>query len=189
MAYDIEQEGARRGWRIDPQTVEAEAFGEGFEACAMTWKGMVGAYLGWQRPIENRYELSVSGTPFLIHADFRGRLALAGDLRLFLWMSNHDRPIGFYARAGFRLADHQRFVRLPAKRPRLEVVSSTVETKWPVPGAGSRSVQQEVDWLRVAVYEGGRKLPSDDALYILGEAGTSFDEFAALLRNAEITEG
>lgn len=186
-ALDIEEELRQRGLVIDPATVVADAFGEGFEACAMTWKGMLAHYLGWAHPIENRYELSVSGAPFLVHADFRERVALRDDIRLFLWTSSHGRQIGFYARAGFRMHDHQRFARLPTNDLPVEIWTGGAERRWPVRGAEALSVKPEVGSIAVAVYEGGCKLPTDEALYLISEPDVPYDQFAALLKNADIT--
>jgi len=60
-AFDIEEELRRRGLMVDPATVVAEAFGEGFEACAMTWKGMLATYLGGRIRSKTGTKLSVSG--------------------------------------------------------------------------------------------------------------------------------
>jgi hypothetical protein len=63
IAYDIQKAFSERGLVYDPANVECVASGEGFEECAMTWKSMVARYLGLAHPIENDYELSVSGAP------------------------------------------------------------------------------------------------------------------------------
>ena len=102
-ADEIARESTRLGWEIDPNTVESVAFGEGFEQCAMAWKAMVGDYLGWARPIENDFQLSVSGAPCLFDAQFRERLDLDHDIRLFLWEKPNNLWLGFYARCRGRL--------------------------------------------------------------------------------------
>ena len=50
IALEIEREFKKRRLQVDPQKVEALAFGEGFEQCATTWKAMVGTYLGRDQP-------------------------------------------------------------------------------------------------------------------------------------------
>ena len=95
----------QRGLVVDPETVTAEAFGEGFEQCAMTWKSMVAGYLGWRHPIENNFELSVSGFPHLFDAQLKERIHLDHDIRLFLWQKWHGLPMALIARAQGRLAD------------------------------------------------------------------------------------
>lgn len=188
-AYDIEHDFIKkRNLIVDPLTVKAEAFGEGFEQCAMTWKGMIPGYLGWRNPIENNYELSVSGAPFLIHARFRERIALAGDVRLFLWESGTGRPFGLYARAGFRLRDHQYFARLPLLKFKMEIFTISVERRWPVMGSENLSVQIEGNHAHVAVLEGCKgKLPSDEALYIFGDEKTPYEVFKETLAGARIS--
>ena len=78
IALEIERGFRERRLRVDPDRVEALAFGEGFEQCATTWKAMVGTYLGWSRPIEIDYNLSVSGMPLLRGAKFKERVAVGG---------------------------------------------------------------------------------------------------------------
>src|SRR5260370_42217738 len=69
----IEDEPRKRALHFDPKTVEAVAFGEDFEECAMEWKRMVSDYLNLTKPIENDSELSVSGMPLLGSATFKER--------------------------------------------------------------------------------------------------------------------
>ena len=98
IALEIAREFRKRRLQVDPKTVDALAFGEGFEQCATTWKAMVGTYLGWARPIEIDYNLSVSGMPLLRQAKFQERGALGEDVRLFLWELEDGRPMAWFAR-------------------------------------------------------------------------------------------
>ena len=150
----------------------------------MTWKGMIAHYLGWAAPIENNYELSVSGAPFLLHATFRERIALEGDIRLFLWETSHKRPVGFLARAGFRMRDHQRFARI-AGLP-FEIWDVSGRQHWPSPAPGNSRVRPGADYVDVAVLEGGRKLPTDGDNYIIAKAGTPYEQFRTMLTEAPI---
>jgi hypothetical protein len=84
IALEIEEAFRRQGLTYDPRTLAGLAFGEGFAACAMTWKCMLPSYLGLTRPIENDFDLSTEGLAFLNEARLRERLPLGGDLRLFL---------------------------------------------------------------------------------------------------------
>ena len=97
-AMDIQEELQRRNLNWNAQTVRSEAFGEGFEQCAMTWKQMLVPYLGLARPAENVFKLSVSGAPFLADAKLQERVALSEDIRLYLWVGNTGQKIGMYAR-------------------------------------------------------------------------------------------
>ena len=105
IAYDIQQALDEAGLSYDPASVEAVAYGEGFEECAMSWKSMVGNYMGLKKPIENDYERSVSGSLHLAHATFKERIALSHHVRVFLWELDDGRNMALFARAGSRLKD------------------------------------------------------------------------------------
>ena len=92
IALEIAREFRKRRLQVDPKTVDALAFGEGFEQCATTWKAMVGTYLGWARPIEIDYNLSVSGMPLLRQAKFQERGALGRTSGCFCGSLRMDAP-------------------------------------------------------------------------------------------------
>ena len=61
-------------WERDnhqPETVRCTAVGEGFEQCAMIWKGMLPEYLGLATPIENDATLSVTGQLEVVFGKFQ----------------------------------------------------------------------------------------------------------------------
>lgn len=186
-ALDLHHEIVSRNILIDPCTVESEAFGEGFEQCAMTWKGMVGRYLGWVNPTENNYELSVSGAPFLINATFKERISLQQDIRLFLWEGSHGRPLGLYAKASFRLTDPRFFVNIHKMPDGMELLSITGELLWPLPRVRHNPVQLDAKSVVLPVYEGSRRFFDDEAVYIRGR-NVSVEQFKDMLLQMEITQ-
>ena len=167
---------------VDPETVTAEAFGEGFEQCAMTWKSMVAGYLGWRHPIENNFELSVSGFPHLFDAQLKERIHLDHDIRLFLWQKWHGLPMALIARAQGRLADPRYYIDLPVDDGFIEVYSGR-DMIWP---ADESPLSVKDGLMRVPVMTGQRQYASCDCCYVLG-ASYSYDEFRKLLLRAKIT--
>jgi hypothetical protein len=172
----------QRGLEIDPETVTAQAFGEGFEQCAMTWKSMLPGYLGWRHPIENNYDLSVSGSPLLFDAKLKERIALDHDIRLFLWEKWHGLPMALLVRAQGRLADLRYYADLTVEEGCLEIYEGR-EMIWP---AEDSPLTLKDGLLRVPVMTGLRKYPKCDCCYLLG-GGYSYDEFRKILVNAPIT--
>lgn len=183
-ACDLQREMIKRHFTVDPLTVESEAFGEGFEECAMTWKGMVGSYLGWTKPTENNYELSVSAAPFLLFARYRERLEVAGDIRLFLWEGADGRPIALYARASFRLADPRYYVKMRFD-PGIVVANVAGEIFWPLKQPPLNPVRVEAEAFLLPVFEGARRFSDDQALYIKGRHA-GYDEFKQKLLDLKI---
>ena len=172
----------QRGLLVDPETVTAEAFGEGFEQCAMTWKLMVPGYLGWRNPIRNIYDLSVSGFRSLFDAQFKERIDLDNDINLFLWEKWHGLPLAFFQRAAERLADPRYYANLPVGDNALEVW----EARKPIWPAKDSPLSKENGVLRIPVKSGSRKYSSCDDCYLLG-ASYTYDEFRDMLLSAEIT--
>ena len=141
FAQDIRDQWEKQGLTIDPLSVESEAFGEGFEECAMTWKTMVVPYLGFAKPAENNYELSVSGLRFLDKARFKERVPLAHEIRLYLWQGDDGEPIGFFARSWCRLKDPRFHIRVPLDGSQLEVwtIEQYGTRLWPVDKANTET--------------------------------------------------
>jgi len=173
---------AARELSVDPATVEAEAFGEGFEQCAMTWKALLPGYLGWHKPIENNYDLSVSGFTLLFNSSFRERIDLAGDIRLFLWEKWYGIPVAFMVRASARLADRRTFVEIPTDLGIFEVWSER-KTVWP---AAAWPFGADKGILRVPVMTALGRFPGLNRCYLIGSS-FSYDEFRDLLLNASIS--
>jgi len=187
MAVDIQNEFHNRGLIYDPQKVECEAFGEGFEQCAMNWKAMLSHYLGLAKPIENNFELSVTGFSPLINAKFKERIPLEHDIRLFLWEGSDGSPIALFARARCRLKDPQLFVRIPIDSFPIEVWTLPFTKIWPYPNSTESPVQKEGGYLKIAVYNAIRKDPTDGYMYIIGRR-IPFDDFRDQLVNVEIVK-
>lgn len=182
-AVDIQNEFQARGLTYDPQNVESEAFGEGFEQCAMTWKAMLSHYLGFAKPIENNFELSVTGFPFLINAKFKERIPFNYDIRLFLWEGSNGCPIALFTRSRCRLKDPQFFAHILIDSFPIEVWTLPFTKVWPSPES-VQSVQMEGEHLKIAVYNAIRKHPADSPLYIIGRY-LPFEEFRKRLVNVK----
>ena len=105
IAYDIQEAFREAGLTYDPASVQTVTYGEGFEECFMSWKSMVGNYMGLKNPIENDYERSVSGSERLAHATFKERVALSHSVRVFLWELADGRHMALFARAESTLKD------------------------------------------------------------------------------------
>jgi len=183
IAYDVEETFRERQLLYDPETVDCVAFGEGFEECCMTWKSMVSHYMGLAKPIENDYELSVSGAPCLAHARFKERIALSDDVRLFLWEGEGDEFIALFARAAARLSDPQLYARFSlAGRINLKVYTSHQKTlNW----EGKAHTRVPIASLSVPVYVSTRRGGVDGSYYMIA-SGESFEQFRDRLAAAEI---
>lgn len=182
-AAEIAAELEARGLEVDPSAVRATAFGEGFEQCAMTWKAMAPHYLGWTHPIENDFDLSVSGAPVLFDATLKERVSLDRDIRLFLWEKAHGLPMALLARARVRLADPHYAVEVSLAGHAFEARDVSGAVLWPGPDAALSAAQGR---LRVPVLSGIRKY-AEHTCYLIG-CNTSYDQFRDLLLRAAIVE-
>lgn len=183
IAQELANEFHAKDLVVDAASVRAEAFGEGFEQCAMTWKAMVSHYLGWKHPIENNFNLSVSGAPVLFDALFKERLSLDHHIRLFLWQKSYGLPLGFFARASAQLGDPHFEMAIPLDGPELEVWGYH-QLLWP---ANNSPLQVHNNCLHVPVLSSIRKEERDIPLYIVG-CDKSFEEFSKRLADAKILE-
>ncbi len=193
-AEDIRQELVARKLEYDPATVRSEAFGEGFEQCAMTWKQMLVPYLGLSHPAENRFDLSVSGAPFLVNATLLERIELPDQVRLYLWRSEDDRLVAMYARAWCRMRDPAIFSKIPVDGMRLEVRETHNQQLWPDPDAAVLALTLNDGHLAVPVFNGIRRDhhwlaavgTADEPCYLIAD-GISVDDFRERLVKAAIT--
>jgi hypothetical protein len=176
VANEIQSEMAKRDLQFDPKTVKAVAFGEGFAACAMTWKAMLPHYLDLSNPIENDFELSVDGPIQLRRASFKERVALDGDVRLFLWQLPDGRPMALYARATARYADPQLHVRLPFPPGAVRMIAGG--------GKEQPASTDKNGTPRVCVYTSLRR--TGDAPEYFTASGIGFDEFRRALLKAPV---
>jgi hypothetical protein len=179
-ALDLQQAFRERRLRIDPAAVESEAFGEGFEQCAMTWKAMLIPYLGFAKPAVNNFDLSVSGAPYLINARFQERVDLGNHLCLYLWEGTGGRCIGLYARSWCRLKDPPLYARVPVRGLPLEVWEMD-KKRWPADGS---PLQVKDGQLHVPVYNAIRR-DHQDGSYVIAEKAP-FAEFRRRLVRAAI---
>ena len=156
-AADIQDDFRKRNLDYDPATVRSETFGEGFEQCAMTWKQMLVPYLGFARPAENIFDLSVSGAPFLVNATLVERIAINDDLRLYLWKAEDGRCVGVYVRAWCRMRDPQLFAQVSPEGMQLEARETHNKQLWPAPDAPVLALTEQDGRLRVPVFNGIRR--------------------------------
>jgi len=182
-AQDVLNAFGERGLTFDPQTMQCEAFGEGFEQCAMTWKQMLVPYMGLAAPAYNVFDLSVSGAPFLLKARPKERVQLDHEIQLFLWEGADGRPIGLFARAWCRLKDPQFYARIPLQGAAIGVWDLTSRIK---PSASS-PVRQESDDLIVPVLNAIRRDSTDLTGYVIG-SGVRMPEFRERLIRAKLVE-
>ena len=121
ITHEIEQTFKNRNLVYDPQTAKSTVLGEGFEQCAMTWKGMLPAHLGFANPIENDPTLSVTGQREVVFGKFQERIDLGNDIRLFLWLGPKKEAVALFTRAAFRWSDPLQFATVSLKSLELEV--------------------------------------------------------------------
>ncbi|MCY3777017.1 MAG: hypothetical protein OXH11_13670 [Candidatus Aminicenantes bacterium] len=193
-ASDIRNEFRKRNLRFDAATTQGVAFGEGFEQCAMTYKQMLVPYLGLQTPVDNRYDLSVSGASFLMGSRFRERVDLDPNLRLYLWEATGGRLVGLYTRAWCRLKDPLLYARIPVRGLDLQVREVHGKLCWPEPDAPELALDSEGGELKLPVYNGIRRdfdwygvvNTAEDACYVIARNMT-YGEFRRLLVDARIS--
>ena len=193
-AMDIQNEFGKRNLHLDPATVRSEAFGEGFEQCAMTWKQMLVPYLGLHRPAENIFELSVSAAPFLVDARLHERGELSDNLRLFLWEGVDGRKIAMYARASCRLSDPQIYADLKLAGLSLEVREVHNKQCWPEADGAELELRVENGCLKVPIFNGIRRdfdwraivETDEEACYLIAE-DISLADFRQRLVSARIS--
>lgn len=183
FAHEIREQCRRRNMHFDGDTVVGEAFGEGFEECAMTWKQMLVPYLGIKGPVPNRYDLSVSGAAFLLHATPRERLALAHDIFLYLWEDEDGGPIGLFARGRCRITDPPYRVTVKIADPAIEVWGFGGGVLYPGPDS---SLQPIDGTLMLNVYSAIRRGP-DGLYYLRGGPGATYAQFRKSLLEAPLT--
>jgi len=179
-ADEIAEEFAERNLTYDPQTVEAEAFGEGFEQCAMTWKALIPGYLGWTNPIENDFNLSVSGGQFLFDAELKDRSDLGDGIRLFIWERSHGIPVALYQQPAPQFAARQLHAYVPLDGVFLEAWSLSKKA-WPADDSPLETVD---GCLKVPVFRALRQ-GNEDSYYLLG-ANMTWETFRDLLSAATI---
>jgi hypothetical protein len=178
IAYDIKQAFGARNLVYEPEALRGTAVGEGFEQCAMTWKSMLPGYLGLTYTIENDPLLSVTGAPGVVFSDFKERIALPNNVRLFLWEDDDGQSVALFTRTAFRWSDPQLFATISLKGLGLEV--SQVEINQ-IRGRRANQIstitlgprfdpsfafQPDADHLRVPIYAGSRR-GGDHAYYIV----------------------
>ena len=184
LAYDIRNMLAERKLIYDPATIKGMAFGEGFEQCAMTWKSLIPDYLGWANPIENDFELSVSGAPVLFDAKVREYVKLSGNVRLFLWEKADGRVMGLYFKAASRFADPQLFAHVRLDGMSLEAWG-VIKKRWPADDSPLSVEHGEDTYLKVPVFASLRKDPADGSYYLIAR-DISFEAFRQRLVEARI---
>jgi len=153
---------------------------------------MLSYYLGMANPFEKDFELSVSGTPFLITAKFIERISLPNNVRLFLWKGEDGRSICIFIRAASRLKDPQLYAYIPIDNYNLDNLElrGPSNEKW-YPTYKPRHYQSNLyvdkkNRLRVQVYAGTRKGGQDYICYLIDNE-SSYEEFRKRLLSAQIS--
>ena len=160
----------------------------------MTWKQMLVPYLGLAHPAENRFDLSVSGAPFLVNATLLERIDLPDQVRLFLWRSEDGRLVAMYARAWCRMRDPAIFTQIPVDGMQLEVRETHNRQLWPSPDAPVLALTRNGGHLAVPVFNGIRRDhhwlaavgTADEPCYLIA-AGISLEDLRERLVNAVIS--
>ena len=129
-------------------------------------KAMLPKYMGLSKPIENDFDLSVSGAAFLIGARLR--------------------PIALFARAAATFGDPQYYVRIPLQGLTLQLQDVENRVLWPKNESTPSNIGEAEGFLQVPIYASTRQ-PGDGCYYVLGPAGMSFDHFRDIMVNAKIT--
>jgi len=185
-AEHLKRQFEEHGLVFNPNTVSSEAFGEGFEQCAVTWKAMLTEYLGFRSPAKNIFDLSVSGARFLRKAGCVERVLLRHDIQLFLWKHEDGRCVGLFMRSRCRLKDPQYYAFVRLADVRLEVWSETAygTKRWPIQNS---CIEEKDGHLRIPVLNGIRRDSTDGSFYIIAEK-ISFEEFRNMLTSCNIVE-
>lgn len=184
LAQDIKDMLAERKLIYDPATLRSVAFGEGFEQCAMTWKALIPGYVGLAQPIENNFDLSVSGAPILFDATLKDEVKLPDHVRLFLWEKADGRVMGLFYRATVRFGDRQLFAQVPIDG--LPLAAWDVRKQcWPANDSPLEVVQGKHRYLKVPVFASIRK-DSSDVSYYLVASGVTLAQFRDVLVKARI---
>jgi hypothetical protein len=188
-AQEITQMLVERDLSVDPASVTADAFGEVFEQCAMTWKAMTPHCLGWRNPVENDFNLSVAHSSLLFDARLIERLRLRDDIRVFIWEKSHERPMALFTRARCRLCDPRFEVKLPLDAARWEVWN-LARRVWPREPAArhrhaARRKRRRLRSLYIPVYTGLRQYADDQPCYLIAP-DLSTDDFIQLLLRVPI---
>lgn len=185
-AFELQKAFKERSLLYDADSLEGIAFGEGFEQCAFTWKAMIPHYLGLARPVENDYELSVSGFPLLLNAIFRERIALSKDIRVFLWELRDGRIIGFISRAQTRLADPQYVAYVQIDGIEIEAYDVYNTRLFPAPDDRPPNLSVHAGRLAVPIFDSVRK--KRDVAYYLVARNVSYEKFRGVLIEADLRE-
>ncbi len=185
-AKDILEKFKTHNLYYDPATVESEAFGEGFEQCAMTWKQMLTPYLGLTHAPANIFELSVSCASFLFNTKRHERIKLSDDVCLYLWEAADGRKIALLARSSCRLKDPQLFARVPIEGMSAEVRDESEKKHWPKADPQQPALAAEEGCLKLPVLSGSRRDAFSGAFYLIAE-GIPMDQFRKRLVEAKIS--
>jgi hypothetical protein len=188
-----------RGLMFDPNTVQAEGWGESFEGCVVNYGRYLGTYLGLSKPIEDNFQMTVPDAPFLLSARFLERFALNHSVRLYFWEGHDGRPIASFLKLRSTIGEPSLFAEFPLGSMKLEVKSKTNRSLWPKT-EGYAQVKQGTPLWEVRRQEKGSTVmeisgklkipiptPSVDSAYIFSD-GVPLAEFRAALINSAIVE-
>ena len=177
-AERIKQTFAQRGLVFDPETVQAEGWGDWFDGCVAGYTQYLGPYLGLANPIEDNFAMTVPDARFLLTAKFLEMVPLERSVRLYLWKAKEGQLIAWFRKATKAIGEPSLYVQFPLGTMDIEVRRALGELLWPIR-------ETVVEWV-----DGQLKVPIQDpgGPYIFAE-DTSLNELRRTLVNATFVEG
>jgi len=163
-----------RNMTFDPDTVDAEGWGESFEGCVANYTRFLGTYLGLKKPIEDVFGMTVPDAGFLLRSELIEVVPLTECVRLYIWRAEDGRCIGWYHKALASIGEPSLFARFEVAEMRVEIHSRR-EILWP-------SRDSIIEWV-----DGDLKVPVRGAHYILAR-NVNAERFCKILSDAELLE-
>jgi len=176
---ELKAEMARLDMTFDPETVRGEAWGESFEGCVAKYSQMMGDYLGLTEPLEVGFEMTVPDATFLLRGTFIERVILPEGVRLYLFRSDHDVPIGMFYEPFRKSSDAIRSMRIEIDPSEVRVVNKS----------GKEAQMRDDPTAEVRFADGVLQMPliwGCEYGCIFGDGYTS-EEFRTILSNATVS--
>lgn len=171
---------AERGLEYDAGTVRPETWGESFEGCAANYGRHLGRALGFSRPADPAFDMTVPDYRILHTAHFLGVEETDG-ARLYRWETITGRQVAWFHAGPISLSDPPRFVRVCIRDMRVEV-RTYGELIWPIADSICRL---EGDRLTIPIWGIPTGRPVWNTHFVLAH-GTDSTRFHAAMKRAEI---
>jgi hypothetical protein len=158
-----------RGASIDPEAVEAEAWGASFEGCVTKYSCHFRRLLGLSHPIEIVFDKTVPDSYFLLEATQWERVLLRDDLCLFLF-NIEGRTVALFVTTSQSLASPATWVGVPVAPDATMVMTKWEGRLWPAP------VEEKTPQQSIGLYEPPQELVHvmGDKLYVPINAGMAY---------------